>query len=242
MGSSTVKKSAYFSSISGVEKHEPNPITMNYTSKIKTSDSIFLPIYKVFFSAMSKEAKVEQLIKEIQHAANNRHKVEYQSWKSLCKLIIGEGSTETKKGKTIMDSHNENRLAEMSEELAPFAKEFILLCQNQGIHVRILTGVNITEEPENSMYQYGLTFDIGVFDKSSSGDLIYNGDILRYAQVAKLAESIGLSWAADQKTFAQQSRFFLRPAWALRMKDEEMYRELARRKAAKENLIQLNTI
>ena len=142
--------------------------------------------------------------------------------------------------KKLLDPHNEDMLSTMNKELAPFAKELICLAQAQGISIRLLSGVTINETHKCGMYSFGLTFDIGVFDQNSSGELIYNGNVLLYANVAKLAASIGLTWAADQKTFSQQSRFELRPAWALRMSDNEMLNELKRRKDANLNLLAIS--
>ena len=154
----------------------------------------------------------------------------------MCALIIGKGRTATQKSKLTVDSHNEMILSKMIKELAPFAKELIYLTQEKGINIRLLYGGVVNKEPL-SLCNFGLTFDIGIFDQNAVGELIYNGDILLYANVAKMAESIGLTWAADQKTFSQQSRFELRPSWAFRMNDMEMLNELQRRKDANLSLL-----
>lgn len=218
---------------------------MNYSSKIKTyqpklNTGFILPIhiYNLFFASMSSDVNVDGVIKELQDKLNrgNEDKPGIKTWKTLCKLIIGDGKTATQKSKKALDPHNESMLSGMSKELVPFAKELIYLAEEQGINVRILSGVN-NDEPELSICNFGLTFDIGIFDQTTSGELIYNGNILLYANVAKLAESIGLTWAADQKTYSHQSRFELRPAWALRMSDKDMLIELQRRKDANLNLL-----
>jgi hypothetical protein len=118
-------------------------------------------------------------------------------------------------------------------------KNLFCLSEEQGINIRVLSGIRSDEGPKLSMQSFGLTFDIGIFDQTTSGELIYNGNVLLYANVAKLAESIGLTWAADQKTFSHQSRFELRPAWALRMNEKEMLNELKRRKEKNLNLLAL---
>lgn len=212
---------------------------MNYSNKIKAHQSFSFTIYNLFFASMSNEATVDDMIKEVQHRLNlkEKNKPGIKTWKSLCKLIIGNGRTATQKSNTELDPHNGNMVSAMTKELAPFAKELIYLSQEQGINVRILSDVNMNEDPELSMRNFGLTFDIGIFDQTTSGELIYNGNLLLYANVAKLADSIGLTWAADQKTFLHQSRFELKPAWALRMNDNEMLIELKRRKEANLNLL-----
>lgn len=213
---------------------------MNYSNKIKGYGPTSLTFYNLFFASMiSNEAAVDGMIKEVQDRLNLKEKSKpgIKTWRAICKLIIGEDRTATQKSNTILDPHNETMLSKMAKELAPFAKELIYLAEEQGINVRLLSGMSLNEETELSMYNFGLTFDIGIFDKTTAGELIYNGNVLLYANVAKLAQSIGLTWAADQKTFALQSRFELRPAWALRMKEEEMLKELKRRKDLNLNLL-----
>lgn len=212
---------------------------MNYSSKLKGYQANSLTIYNLFFASMSNEATVEGMIKEVQNRLNLKEKDKpgIKTWKALCKLIIGNGRTATQKSKTVLDPHNETMLSKMTKELAPFAKELIYLSEEQGIKLRVLSGMSANEDSELSMAAFGLTFDIGIFDQTTSGELIYNGNVLLYANVAKLAESIGLTWAVDQKTFSHQSRFELRPAWALRLSDNEMLRELKRRRDSNINLL-----
>ena len=186
---------------------------------------------------MSNETTVDDMIKKVQHRLTLKVKPGIKTWKALCKLIIGEGRTATQKSKNVLDSHNNDMLSTLNKELVPFAKELIYLAQSQGINIRLLSGVGFNEISKSSLYSFGLTFDIGVFDQNSSGELIYNGNILLYANVAKLAASIGLTWAANQKTFSNQSRFELRPAWALRLSEKEMLIELKRRKEANLSLL-----
>ncbi|MGF1923606.1 MAG: hypothetical protein ACQUHE_05465 [Bacteroidia bacterium] len=204
---------------------------MSYSSKAT--------IYHALFASMSTQTNVDQMIKEVQERVGfyKKRKPGPKTWKALCRLIIGEGLTATQKNKASLDPHNEEMISNMGKEIAPFAKELICLAQEQGINIRLLGGVNFNEEPACSMYGFGLTFDIGIFDQTASGELIYNGNILLYANVAKLAESIGLTWAADQKTFSHQSRFELRPGWALRMSEKDMLKEIQRRKDANLNLL-----
>lgn len=219
---------------------------MSYSNKIKnyhtkgTGDmNIAMNIYHVFFASMSNEGTVNGMIREVQYRLNLKEngKPGIKTWKALCKLVIGNGRTATQKSKTALDPHNEAVLSKMTQELVPFAKELIYLSKEQGINIRILTGMSLNEGRELSIRNFGLTFDIGIFDETTTGELIYNGNVLLYANVAKLAESIGLTWGADQKTFSHQSRFELRPAWALRMNEKEMLNELNRRKEAGLNLL-----
>ncbi len=221
---------------------------MNYLNKTKSYQPkatfdmrVAMNIYNLFFASMSNETTVDGMFKEVQNRLNlkPKSKLGIKTWKALCKLVIGNSRTATQKSKAVLDPHNEIMLSKMVEEIAPFARELICLAEEQGINIRILGGVSFNKEPKRSMHNFGLAFDIGIFDQTTSGELIYNGNVLLYANVAKLAESIGLTWAADQKTFSNQSRFELRPAWAFRMNEKEMFNELKRRKECNLNLIAL---
>ncbi|RZK41408.1 MAG: hypothetical protein EOO90_11465 [Pedobacter sp.] len=223
---------------------------MNYSNKLKNFEpklnegsgitiSPWLGIYNMLFASRSAEKVLDGLMGRIQHELNfnERDKDSIKSLKMLCKKLIGDNRTAAKKCNEPLDAHNEIMLSKMSKELMPFAKELIYLAKDQGIHVRLLSGVDKESQSVRSVCDFGLGFDIGVFDLTASGDLIYNGNVLMYANIAKLAESIGLTWAVNQRTFMHQSRFELRPAWAFRMNENEMFNELKRRQEANLNLL-----
>ena len=154
------------------------------------------------------------------------------------------------------DTYNETILEKMPREVAPFAKELIHIAANQGICLRLIGTANEKEESQKakkhqlsrhifmdaqsnfSNCNFGLAFDIGIFEKTSTGELIFKDQSPLYAKVAQLGESIGLTCATSNKSnITQVPHFELRPAWAVRMKESEMIKELYRRKKENINLL-----
>jgi peptidoglycan L-alanyl-D-glutamate endopeptidase CwlK len=215
---------------------------MNYANKIKNGQD-WMNIYHLLFASSSSENNINLMIKTVQKRlkVKEKGKPSTKTWRALYQFITGSSATVFKRRDTSIDSHNETILEEMTKEIVPFAKELIHLSAEKGIYVRLITGLNqkvvVNAQTSFSTHNFGLAFDIGIFSQTINGEFIYNGDMLVYANVAKLAESIGLIWAADRKNFTNLSRFELRPAWALRMSEGEMIKELHRRKESGLNLL-----
>jgi peptidoglycan L-alanyl-D-glutamate endopeptidase CwlK len=220
---------------------------MNYANKIKNTqynaEPAWMNIYHLLFASSPSENNINLMIKTVQQKLKVKEKGKpgIKTWRALYQLITGNSSTVFKRDDTTIDSHNETILQDMTKEIVPFAKELIHLAAEQGIYVRLITGLAQKEmdnsETSFSIHNFGLAFDIGIFSQNVSGEFIYNGDMLVYANVSKLAESIGLIWAADRKNFTNLSRFELRPAWSLRMSEGDMVKELYRRKESGLNLL-----
>lgn len=153
------------------------------------------------------------------------------------------------------DAFDETVFEKMPREVVPFAKELIHIAANQGICLRLITTPAEKEEQKAKKHQlsrhifmdaqsnfsncnFGLAFDIGIFERTTTGELIFKDQSPLYAKVAQLGESIGLTCAASNKSnMTQVPHFELRPAWAVRMKESEMIKELYRRKKENINLL-----
>lgn len=218
------------------------PKIHRYSSKVENdmhvTESALVSIYRLMTSSSLEETTTEEMINAVKKQFNFKEK-KSKAWKTLRKLIIGEAKTATQRSRYSLDGYNEEMLLEMNKELAPFVKEFLLLAREQEIKVRIMAMPEQNRKRPVSLSDFGLGFDIGVFEESLSGDLIYVGNILQYEKLARIAESIGLSQTAE-KVPVNFSRFELRPAWALRLTDEQMFVELKRRKKIKMNFLSMN--
>lgn len=154
------------------------------------------------------------------------------------------------------DLYNESILKKMPKEVVPFAKELIHIAANQGICLRLINTAESEEQKEVkerkhrlsrhlfidaqsnfSSCNFGLAFDIGIFERNTTGELIFKDQSPLYATVAQLGESIGLTCASSHKNSTAVPHFELRPAWAVRMKESEMIQELYRRKKENINLL-----
>ncbi len=154
------------------------------------------------------------------------------------------------------DLYNESVLKKMPKEVVPFAKELIHIAADQGICLRLINALEPEEQKEAkerkhrlsrhlfidaqsnfSSCNFGLAFDIGIFERNTTGELIFKDQSPLYAKVAQLGESIGLTCASANKNSTAVPHFELRPAWAVRMKESEMIQELYRRKKENINLL-----
>jgi hypothetical protein len=210
----------------------------------------WIAIYHLLFANVPYDLNVDSIIKAVQQQVVVRvdgHATP-KTWDILYQYVM-----ENKIGQqdNCIDSHNEIILQSMAKEVVPFAKELILLAAAEGINIRLMcnetTAINnqhsVSKKIANNLqgdnfdYDFGLVFDVGIYEKGEDGELIYQQSSPLYAVVAKLGESIGLTWTGNNKTFTSTSNFELRPAWAVRMKEMEMLDELCRRKREKINLL-----
>jgi len=233
---------------------------MDYSDKIKAlqekagveqdgiiSSKTWLALHKLLCTAVPYDINLASIIKAIQHKLNVRV-TGYSSVKTLDALFqllienneVGENSNE--------DPLNEVILKSMTKEVVPFAKELIRLAAEKGIHIRLMSctaddaiekqeEMRLTMKADACDHDFGLVFSVSIYERTPNGDYIYQNSSSLYEEVAKLGESIGLTWAGDRKTFSNLQLFKLRPAWAVRMHEMEMVKELCRRKKENINLL-----
>ncbi len=169
------------------------------------------------------------------------------TWTAIYQKLIGPVPAPAPAPATI-DRNSEAILAGMQKEVAPLARKLVMLAAAQGISIRIISGLRtyaeqdalyaqgrtkpgniVTNAPAGySNHNFGLAFDIGVFDASGK----YQGNSPLYAKVGPLGESIGLAWGGRWKTMPDPPHYELRPVWAKAMSEGAMVTELRRRKAA----------
>lgn len=232
---------------------------MDYSAKIKAiqvnagveADGIatsktWIAIYHLLFDTVPYDLNVDSIIKAVQQQIDLRPTgyASPRTWDTLYSYIL-EGRM--LKQDSCIDKHNQIILQSMTKEIIPFAKELIRMTKAEGICIKLMceeaNGRNFQfakQQDENTDccdHDFGLVFDIGIFEQASNGEYIYQEKSSLYATVAKLGESIGLTWAREKKTFTNKPLFELRPAWAVRMKEMEMITELCRRKKEKINLL-----
>jgi peptidoglycan L-alanyl-D-glutamate endopeptidase CwlK len=218
---------------------------MDYSDKIKAlqekagievdgiaSSKTWLNIYYLLFNSLPYNINVNAIIKAIQEKIEVRADGYpwAKTWDALYQLLITDEQSEVKDDILSINQHNEIALNNMTKEVVPFAKELIHLATAQGIHVRLISNVSDKAKTTKGNENFGLTFSIVIVERTETGELIDKDQSPLYAEVAKLGESIGLTWARDLKTFTSQPHFQLRPAWAVAMKESDMVKELQRRK------------
>lgn len=153
----------------------------------------------------------------------------------------------------IGESDNDIILKQMTKEVVPFAKELIHIAADEGICLRIMSKAHKKTSQAHQKHQiakhifmdaqssvsvcnFGLAFDMGIFEENTTGELIFKDQSPLYEKVAQLGASIGLTCAKNNNS-TQVPHFELRPAWAVQMKESEMIQELYRRKKENINLL-----
>lgn len=152
---------------------------------------------------------------------------------------------------------DDNGFHNLSIEILPTIKNLISLCAEQGLFIKILNRSTVvrkclidslnfditaayeaTENLTNITYHnFGLAFGVGIYECSASGKLKYLDHKMLYDRVAKIGESIGLTWAGNHPFLSNLRYFELRPNWANNMNDKDMMNELYRRKDAQVSLL-----
>lgn len=221
---------------------------MDYSDKIKAlqekagieadgiaSSKTWLNIYYLLFNSLPYNINVNAIIKAIQQKIEVRADGYpwAKTWDALYQLLVGNEPTTA----DIINEHNETVLNSITKEAVPFAKELINLASTEGICIKLMHNSPDKLKAKKNNETFGLTFGIAIFESTETGELIYKDQSPLYTEVAKLGESIGLTWAGDFKTFTSQPHFQLRPAWAVTMKESDMVKELHRRKQENINFL-----
>ena len=234
---------------------------MDYSDKIKAlqekagveqdgiiSSKTWLALHKLLCTDVPYDINLSSVIKAIQHKLNVRV-TGYSSTKTLdalYELLIENIEAEESSNE---DPLNEVILKSMTKEVVPFAKELVRLAAEKGIYIRLMSctaddAIDKQKEVERKIrkadacdHDFGLVFSVSIYERMANGDYIYKNSSSLYQEVAKLGESIGLTWAGDRKTFSNLQLFELRPAWAVCMQEMEMLKELCRRKKENINLL-----
>ncbi|WP_379090117.1 hypothetical protein [Pedobacter sp. UC225_65] len=203
------------------------------------SSKTWLNIYYLLFNCLPYDININSLIKAIQQKIDVRADGYpwSKTWDVLYDLLI-DNEPAIDEDTASINLYNESILQTMTKEVTPFAKELIKLATAKGIQIRLMNCLcEDDDQKKASDYNFGLTFGIGIFEKTATGEYAYKDDSPFYTELALIGESIGLTWAGDRKTFTSQPHFHLRPAWAATMKESDMLKELSRRKAANINLL-----
>jgi len=158
---------------------------------------------------------------------------------------VAAGITDT--GMPLADARSEKNIATLLPEVRPMARALVQKAAAIGIRIKIISGFRTYEEqaalyaqgrtapgaivtnarPGYSNHNFGIAFDIGVFEGSS-----YLTESPKYNAVGALGIDIGLDWGGAWTSIVDAPHFQLRPAWAADMADRQMLAELRVRRAS----------
>jgi peptidoglycan L-alanyl-D-glutamate endopeptidase CwlK len=127
----------------------------------------------------------------------------------------------------------------------PYARALVTKAAQNGITIKVISGLRTYDE-QNDLYaqgrtkpgnivtnarggysnhNFGIAFDIGVFEGSS-----YKDESPKYKAVGALGTDLGLEWGGNWKTIQDEPHFQLRPNWAADLSEKDMLAELRDRK------------
>ncbi len=151
-----------------------------------------------------------------------------------------------------VDSRSEAVIATLLPEVQPLARQLVIQAAAKGITIKILSGLR-TYEQQDALYaqgrtapgqivsnarggysnhNFGLAFDIGVFENGK-----YMGESPKYAQLGPIGVAIGLAWGGNWKSLKDTPHYELRPGWAKDMSNSDLLAALRDRKAKGTSLI-----
>ena len=145
-----------------------------------------------------------------------------------------------------VDPRSEKTIATLLPEVRPLARALVQKAAQNGIQIKILSGLRTYAEQEAlyaqgrtkpgnkvtnarggySNHNFGIAFDVGVFEGTK-----YLGESPKYKAVGALGMDLGLEWGGSWKTIVDQPHFQLRPDWAADITEKEMLAELRGRVA-----------
>lgn len=144
-----------------------------------------------------------------------------------------------------VDSRSEKNIATLQPEVRPMARALVQRARSSGITIKIISGLRSYAEQDAlyaqgrsapgavvtnaragySNHNFGIAFDIGVFEGSR-----YLPDSPKYKAVGVLGVDLGLEWGGNWKTIVDQPHYQLRPTWALDLPERQMLAELRARR------------
>jgi peptidoglycan L-alanyl-D-glutamate endopeptidase CwlK len=146
-----------------------------------------------------------------------------------------------------VDPRSEATIATLQPEVRPYARALVQSAASVGITIKIISGLRTYAEQDAlyakgrtaggskvtnaragySNHNFGIAFDIGVFEGSS-----YKDESPKYKVVGALGVKLGLEWGGNWKTIVDEPHFQVRPTWAADMSESAMLAELRTRNNA----------
>ena len=144
-----------------------------------------------------------------------------------------------------VDARSEGVIATLLPEVQPYARALVTKSAQNGITIKVISGLRTYDE-QNDLYaqgrtkpgnivtnarggysnhNFGIAFDIGVFEGSS-----YKDESPKYKAVGALGTDLGLEWGGNWKTIQDEPHFQLRPTWAADLSEKDMLAQLRDRK------------
>lgn len=151
-----------------------------------------------------------------------------------------------------VDTRSEGNITRLLPEVQPLARALVHMAAKAGITIKIISGLRTYEEQDAlyaigrtkpgkivtnakagfSNHNFGLAFDIGIFNGSS-----YIDESPDYKKVGAMGVSLGFTWGGNWLSIQDEPHFELRPAWAANLSENDMLAGLRQRKSSGQSLL-----
>lgn len=128
------------------------------------------------------------------------------------------------------DPRSERYIRTLNPAVQPLARKFLAACVANGIDAKIISGYRTYGEqatlyarykaggptaapPGHSNHNFGLAFDVGIFDGSR-----YLEESGLYRKAGQLGKDVGLLWGGDWSN-GDEPHFEMRPQWAAKLSE-----------------------
>ena len=195
---------------------------------------------------------LDQIIRAVQEAlgVNPDGKPGPETWQATYNSICPEAQPPEPLADKV-DDRSERVIATLLPEAQPYARALIAKAAASGIAIKLLSGLRTYDE-QNDLYaqgrtkpgkvvtnarggysnhNFGIAFDIGVFEGSR-----YLDESPKYKAVGVLGMDLGLEWGGNWKTIQDEPHFQLRPKWASDLSERDMLAEMRSRKDSGEGV------
>jgi peptidoglycan LD-endopeptidase CwlK len=167
-----------------------------------------------------------------------------ETWRAVYKAVVGADPTTSAGAQDRVDDRSESVIASLQPEVRTYARALVHAADVAGIDIKVISGLRSYAEQDalfaqgrtkagrrvtnckggESNHNFGVAFDIGVFDGSH-----YLPESPSYDAVGVLGKQLGLEWGGDWTSLVDKPHFELRPGWAASLSEHEMLAELRRR-------------
>ena len=194
--------------------------------------------------------KIEQMIVEVQQALGLEPdgKPGPLTWGAIHHAVVQPAAPPapafTEAG-DLASARSERVIATLHARVQPFARALYFAAREHGITMHVISGLRSYDEqaalyargrttrgpkvtnarPGHSNHNFGLAFDVGVFEGSD-----YLGDSPKYKALGVLGTDLGLEWGGNWRSIVDQPHFQMRPPWAAALTDSAMLAECRRRR------------
>jgi peptidoglycan LD-endopeptidase CwlK len=169
-----------------------------------------------------------------------------ETWRAIYKALTDKDAATIPAWNDPVDARSEGVIAKLQPRVQTYARTLVHSAAASGIEIKVTSGLRTYAEQDvlfaqgrtkpgrkvtnakggESNHNFGIAFDIGVFEGSS-----YLPESPAYDAVGVLGKELGLEWGGDWVRIVDKPHFQLRPSWAEDLSEQQMLAELRRRTA-----------